>query len=292
MPVLSIRASSLAADCPKRWSVTHPDLRERIEALVGPLPRRRPHVGGVVGTGAHAGFADLNRALRDTGEVGGAPRRRAAAEAAVAAVDSQWDQAGGEIETDDVTADQDIARRQVEGMTGQWHERQSPADAPVLIEQGLAGKIAGVLVTGTPDMWSLKGKLSDTKSGKRPPRIEAHGPQQGAYGMMLRARGRPVSGAELVWMPRTRKPRPIEVLPVDIDAAERAAFARVRFLARMVEDFEAAIDGALGPWWKDHPTDVLEENPQSFLCSEAFCPAYGTAACNSWRLRAKPWQPT
>ena len=189
--------------------------------------------------------------------------------------------------TDDVTADQDTARRQVVGMTGQWHDRQTPEDAPELIERGLQGKVAGIEVTGTPDLWSLRGHLSDTKSGKRPPRPEVHGPQQGVYAMLLGARQRPVTGADLVWLPRTKKPRPIEIVPLDIDAAQRAAYARIRFLSRMVSDFEAAIDGDLGPWWRDHPTDVLEENPQSFLCAEAWCQAWGTTACNSWRLKIK-----
>lgn len=285
--LLSIRASSLAADCPKRWACGHPDLRERIEAIDGPLRTLRPHIGGVVGGGAHAGFAELNRELRDTGEVGGSARRRIASEAAVHEVDRRYEEAAGEIMEDDVTESQDRARRQVEDMTGQWHERQTPADTPVLIEHGLSGKVAGVTVTGTPDLWSLQGKLSDTKSGKRAPRAEVHGPQQGIYGMMLRARGRPVNGAELVWMPRTKKPRPIEIVPLDIAAAERAAYARIRSLSRMVGDFEAALDGDLGTWWKSHPTDVLEENPQSFLCSADFCPAYGTTACNSWKLKGK-----
>jgi PD-(D/E)XK nuclease superfamily len=282
---LTIRASSLAADCTLRWAGDHFVLRERIEAIAGPLRKLRPHIGGVVGGGAHAGFAELNKALRDTGEVGGAARERTATEAAVHEVDQRYDQAGGEILQDDVTESQDRAREQVEGLTRKWHERQTPTDAPVLVEQGMSGKVAGVHVTGTPDRWMLSGKLSDTKSGKRPPRPDTHGAQLGTYSMLLRARNYPVSGAELIWMPRTKMPRPIETVPVDLEAAERTAYARIRFLSRVVQDFEAAIDGDLGPWWKDHPIDVIPTNPASFLCSPDFCRLYGTEACQAWKLK-------
>lgn len=256
-----------------------------IEALTGPLRTLRPHIGGVVGNGAHAGFSDLNRALRDTGEIGGQARERAAAEAAVHEVDRRYEDADGEVLEDDVTDSQDRARRQVTIMTRQWHEHQTPSDTPALIEQGMSGMVADVRVTGTPDLWSLKGRLSDTKSGKRAPRPDTHGAQQGVYGMMLRARGKPVTGAELIWMPRTKLPRPIEIIPVNLNAAERSAYARIRFLARVVEDFEAAIDGELGPWWKDHPVDVIPTNPQSFLCAANFCRLYGTEACQAWKLK-------
>ena len=72
--MLTIRASSLAADCTLRWAGDHPVLRQTIEAVTGVKLRTLPsHVGEIVGTGSHTGFAELNRALRDTGEVGGNP---------------------------------------------------------------------------------------------------------------------------------------------------------------------------------------------------------------------------
>ncbi len=283
---LSIRASSLAADCTKRWACEHPIVRQDIEAVTGgPLRSRRPHVGGIVGGGGHAGFAELNRALRDTGMVGGEARVRAASEVAVAEVERRVDEAGGDILVDDVTPDADQARRQVSHVTEQWHGHQRPDDAPELIEQGLSGRIANTRVTGTPDLWAIDGVLSDAKGGKRPPRVETHAPQQGAYSMLLRARKRPVKAASLVWLPRTKKPKPIAVLSFDIAAAERAAFAKVRFLAKIVEDFHSAVSGELGQWWQDHPTDVIPENPQSFLCAADWCSAWGTNACVSWRLK-------
>jgi hypothetical protein len=263
-------------------------MRERIEAVSGvKLRTLPPHVGGVVGSGSHTGFAELNRALRDTGEVGGEPRRRNASDAAVAEVDRRWDEAAGEVAIDEVTANQDRARRQVEHMTGQWHEKQNAADSPALIERGLSGRISGVEITGTPDLWSLRRHLTDTKSGKRTPRADVHGPQAGAYSMLLRARGAPVDSADLVWFPRTAKPRPLEIVPVDVTAAERAAYAKVRFLARVVSDFESAIDGDLGPWWQSHPIDVIPTNPQSLLCSPNWCRLYGTPACHAWPLKAE-----
>lgn len=284
--MLSIRASSLAADCALRWAADHPDLRARIEAIIGqPVRTLPPHVGGIVGSGSHTGFAELNRALRDTGEIGGEPRRRQCAEAAVATVDAKFEEAANQVMVDEATADREIARRQVTKHTGQWHERQTASDVPGLIERGLTGKIAGVTVTGTPDLWSLGGRLTDTKSGKRPPRADVHGGQFGSYSMMLRARGMAVDSAEMVWFPRTMKPRALEIVPINVTAAERAAYARIRFLARVVEDFEAAIDGDLGPWWQAHPIDVIPANPQSLLCSANWCRLHGTEGCQAWKLK-------
>lgn len=282
--ITSIRDSSLAADCTKRWAVDHVELRPILEELAGePARQLRQHVGRPFGTAVHAGSANLNRALMDTGEVGGQKRRIAAAEWAI---EDFHQQLTGDDDYDEQTPGQDTAIEQIGRLVGEVHALQRPDAMPALVEEQIEADIAGIRTTGHPDAWIVGGVLDDYKSGKRAPAPAIHGRQQGAYAMTLAASDRPVHKARLTWLPRTKTPRPVEQVELILPVVERLAFARIAELRGAVDLLSMAIDGSAKLEWHNRfPLDTIPENPVSRLCSARFCPAFGTEICQSWKLK-------
>ena len=140
--------------------------------------------------------------------------------------------------------------------------------APAL-ELSLKAQISdGWLLTGHPDLFTNVGKVWDTKTGAR---LNPYYAQLGANSLLLRSAGETVTGAGIHFIKRPTKAAPVTVCePVDYPLAEseRAALA---VIARIKADMMA---------YQEHQRpDVFMCNLSSHLCSEKFCPAYGTKFC-------------
>ena len=157
---------------------------------------------------------------------------------------------------------------------------------PVLIEERLEATVAdGIILSGQADLVCTEpGQIRDLKTGARNPPSAA--PQVGGYALLARSHELPIETAAIDFIRRVApdKPQPDPVsVTVELQHAEVAAVAILDRIIHAVETFrhgdpEARIEPG-NPW-------SFTANPNSILCGEKWCPAYGVAGphafCHEW----------
>lgn len=271
-----VRASSLPTvlDCTRRWAAR--TLREEIEAAGFALRNVGLHVGAPIGTGTHASAAHMLRGKRDTGRP--APFHEAE-ELGMVELDRALEEAG-EVMWDKTAANRNDAQRQVRRLSMKYLEQVVPGASPVLVEERLVAEVEpGFIVSGQLDSlgtYAPDHGLDDTKTGTEPRGAVS---QQGCYSLLLRTPrpefpdGWKVSRLGIHWLPR----RSLNVVQPDVvrgtidqNAAENLAQDAITSAIDAVKKFRV-----------DQDPSAFRANPGSMLCSDRFCPAWGTAFCRA-----------
>lgn len=263
--VFYIRASSTTSwpDCARRWAASH--LSELIKDAGYTLRQTPRTIGAAVGTAVHAGAAHVLNHKIKTGTTG------AIKDAAEVAIVAYKEEVGShEIIMDQASPNGQSAETQVQRMTGAYHGQVAPGIKAVWVEHRLEARLSPrFIVAGTADVCE-DGGMRDTKTGiiRR-----AHWPQFGTYSLLGRSHGLSVRTFHEDYIKRgsMKKPQPApESFKYDVKVAEQMAAS----IFSHIEDGVTRFQTTLNPW-------EFMPNPSSMLCSDRYCPAWGTDFCRA-----------
>lgn len=269
-----IRCSSLTwwPDCPRRSAAR---LFWREIAAAGFKLRSTPRgIGAAIGTAVHRAAEVI---LREKATAGRLPPSTVAADCAAETLDETL--ADGEVTFDRVTANRTEGEVQAVGMARVYHRVIAPTVEPVLIEEPLEAEVSpGLVLAGRPDLVAREpARVRDLKTTTRPG--GSHAPQIGGYALLARSHGLAIDDAAVDQIKRVAigRPQPDPVsAPVPLAQAETAAASIIGHIARDLVTFR---DGDRerrilpgDPW-------SFAANPNSMLCSDKYCPAWGTVFC-------------
>lgn len=258
-----IRVSMLPAytDCPRRAAAkAYP----RLIADAGFSLKKLPNsIGASVGTGVHTGASYMMNQKKSGAEING----KDAGELAVNELRKQT--AGGSI-WDGVTQNQNTAEKQTLRLTKLFEESCVPAFVPDLIEQTRKAVVApGWELSGRPDIETTDEHIRDWKTGTA---CRPYHAQLGGYSLLRRSQGgskpRGLMMDHLKRVAVDKSQPPVISIAYDGPAAERAAWAVIAHIMRDMRAFLKSGD----PW-------CFACNPMSMMCSEKYCPAFGTKWC-------------
>lgn len=273
-----IRVSSLAGypDCGRRSAARM--FRREITAAGFRLRYLTRGIGAAIGTAVHKSAAV---SLDEKARSGRLPPASVATDAAA---ETLKDQIGtGEVTFDGpqgVTHNAREATAQTITMSLAYHRVVAPLVHPIIIEERLEAEVEpGIILSGQPDVIAREPHaVRDLKSGTR--RSGSNAPQLGGYSLLARSHNLDIASAaiDFVQRVRTNKPQPEPVTStVAVEPAETAASNILRTIARDLDTFRNG-----DPERRIRPGDpwAFMANPSSILCSERYCPAYGTTFCH------------
>lgn len=256
-----IRPSSLPgwSDCQLRTAArTAPQMFLDLGYELRQLPQR---AGPAIGTATHAAVAFTMQCKIDTGE---------------SANQTETEQAGLEalsksiehgVEWDGVSPNFNTAQKQVLRHYRVFRLHLEDDLRPRTVERRIEKLTKrGNTLSGQPDV--TDDGVMDLKTGvaKR-----VNGQQYGAYALLLRADGDPVSHITEDYIKRVAidKEQPLpEQIRYDVALSERIAGATILDMERKFEEFE-----------RDGDTMIFSANTGSMLCSDRWCLAFKTSAC-------------
>ena len=265
----TIRASSLPGypDCPRRWAARQ--LRTEIETAGYRLRTTGTSIAAAIGTGVHGGAAYL---LKE--KMLGRKPFDAEDEAVDVFREAIHD---GEILMDEKTAPtKNDAEKQVTRMLAAFERGVLPAVNPIMVEERLQAIRGNITLSGQGDnLCEEPNALRDLKTGAR---AGMHRPQLGAYSLLYRSHGRQVHRAIVDFIPRVslRQAQP-EVISTEYDAS-RCETAALRVLDHIERDMKLFREGDGKAFLPGDPW-AFAANPSSMLCSERWCPAFGSDFC-------------
>jgi hypothetical protein len=272
-----IRASSLSGypDCNRRGAARL--FRQEIEATGFTLRRPPRGIGAAIGTAVHAA---ARVTFEDRMHRGRLPSEAFAADVAAVALTDELASDRGEVTFDLATANRSQAFAQVVMMARAYHRVIAPQVEPIIVEERLEAEIIpGLILSGAPDTVAREpGRVRDLKSGSRAS-PGSHAPQIGAYALLARTHGLEIDEAAVDYVQRVAptKPQPDPVSkPVAVAIAETAATNILRHIDGDLRTFRLG-----DPERRILPGDPwsFQANPSSILCSEKYCPAFGTDFC-------------
>lgn len=274
-----IRCSTLTSygDCPRRAAVSV--VKTMILDAGYDLRRSMHSIGAGVGTSVHEGAAYILTAKLNTGKSGD----RTEAEQFALQILSQIVEDG--VGWDTTTKNANVAEKQVVRMTRQYHTKIAPDVVPESVEERLEADAGdGFILTGQSDLLArdVNRSLNDLKTGAV---SRTHAPQLGGYTMLNASHGRQIDSAKTVFLKRVKPDReqpPPEIKHYELDEIVPVARHRIDRIKREVMEFERRLnDGHADPRW------AFDVNPMSMMCTEKYCPAWGTKWCDEWKHKEK-----
>lgn len=268
-----VRASYLTgySDCGRRTAARM--LYVEIEAAGFRLKPQTQGIAAAIGSGVHAGAA---LALTEKAKTGILPPVNVCQDAAVDSVKKTAD-SGVIYDKDSPGLGQ--ACDQATRMARLYHADIAPLIDPIIVEVRLEAEVApGVILSGQPDQVAREpGAIVDLKTGKA---LGNHNPQIGSYSLLARTNGIDIKKARIDFIPRVslKKPQPpAQRRELDIATVETAASNVLRHFQDDLKVFREG-DPQRGvlpgdPW-------SFPANPNSKLCSEKYCSAFGTDFCH------------
>lgn len=182
---------------------------------------------------------------------------------------------------DELTGDLNTAEKQLRRMNHSWHQHLAPTIHPRLVEQRLECVVSpGVVMSGQMDVVDTVGngvRIRDNKTTKV--KRSAH-VQLGAYGLVLHSHQYEVQALVIDHIPRVKirdEQPPPQTRSVDLRSALEDAMQAVQDVGRATDLFRKR---AADPAGMD-PISAFPANPSSSLCSDKWCPAWGTATCRA-----------
>lgn len=255
-----IRASSLPSysDCARKTvAQNYPKLVEEAGYALNP---RSQHIAGVLGTAFHAACAVVLRAIQAGAQVSAETAKTAALESYDATL------AGG-IEWDNTTPE--VAVLQLNRMIDSWIPYGITLK-PAQVEQELTATISSdYKLRGHLDLRTEDGVIHDHKTGAR--KGASCASQLGGYSLLARANGLSVTGLSRDFMrrtPRMKTQDEIQQQALNVRECELAATHTIERIATELDKFKATGN----PW-------VFNANPNTIVCGQRFCPAWGTKFC-------------
>jgi len=271
-----IRPSSLSGygDCPRREAAKL--FRFEIEAAGFLLRETATGIAPVLGTAVHEGAADILRTKLKTGEPGSLD---SGTEVGIESL-NQAMQKGAVFDTK--TETRRVAEKQVRRMVRVFHEQLAPKIAPIAVETRLEAKIEdGFVLGGTADNETIEpGAIRDLKTGVA---SRTHAAQLGAYSLLSRSHGRLIHHGKVDFIQRVapnKEQPPAVTTTYPVKDIEQLAISRVRRVIGDLKEFRARVEHDFGP-----PEYAFDVNPMSSLCSDKWCPAWGTSFCKEWEYK-------
>lgn len=227
------------------------------------IRRLGPAIGAAIGTAVHAASEAVLR-----GRLNGGYQRLAVEDALAIALTKMRE----EIETGAIWDASTPTLAVAEFQIGRMLRAALPhllTVEPAAVELPLAADLGdGFEMTGHVDCIDRAGHLDDWKTGsvRRP-----YQAQLGGYALLARANGWTILTVGITWIPRGRQSRPQpppERQQYDAAAAERAAWGIAQQIKRDVGEFR-----------RTHQPEAFGANPMSMMCSQRYCPAWGTEWC-------------
>ena len=261
--MIKIRCSMLSSyqDCPRRSAAKQ--WRSMISDAGYTLRELPPKIGASVGTGYHAAAKLAMQTKKETGTA--APENDAIESGVVEFRNITRDG----VVWDATTNNSNIAEKQLQILVRAFYNESEPKIQPVNVEIfRKAESKGGFLLTGSSDSESTD-TMDDWKSGVKSRSCSA---QLGGY-LILRLSngGNPVNVLRQHYNPRVslKKPHPgITVYDYDPKQGVSEAFAAINRIKYDVEQFI-----------KTGSPQSFPANPMSMLCSDKWCPAWGTGWC-------------
>jgi len=264
---LTVRASSLPsyADCSRRTAAKL--LWEELAALGFIFRDTAQGIGAALGSSTHqAASYSLNSKISE-GTLGNESH----------AMDLAFEvfheiQKTEGIVYDGTTPTYDRAELQLKTLVNCYRKQVAPGIEPVEVEVRLEADIGGGFVlSGQFDVREAV-TLRDLKTGAA---SRANISQYGAYALLCIVHHRAVEQIVEDYLPRKKEPEP-ETYHYDVQAAMGATRA---ILKRMKDDVAMFRESG-------EPTSFIA-NPQSMLCSDRFCPVWGTAFCREHKNKGE-----
>lgn len=262
-----IRASLLPsyADCARRAALTV--IPDEIKDFGFDLRETPRGVGASIGTSMHevAAYSMSNKIA--TGELGSAEE---AEQRALAKFEEIKSTEG--IEYDSHTLTYDRAQKQLCTLTEVYRGQLAPLIQPVEVEKRLFCDLGdGFYASGQFDVREIS-TIRDLKTGAA---SRAHISQYGLYFILCAVNERPAANIIEDWLPRSKDPKP-EHFEYDVHVAARAARSIIRRIKADIAEFRAT----------QEPSAFIA-NPQSMLCGDKFCPAWGTKFCREHKMKGE-----
>jgi hypothetical protein len=275
--LIEIRASGLpgAMDCWRKWAMQMAaDPRSKFAPIMQKhgfdIPIKRNGIGAAIGSACHEAFGQYWQAKIDGYDTVNLEQ------VAIGKFRKLNDEG---IEYDKlITKDPSTAEAQIKRILTEYAPFAVTLK-PKRVEFRLETRIdilKPYLVTGTPDLYTESEAIRDEKFGRHLSPYEA---QAGAYSLIARSHGMPVSGLFIDWVPRTsinQLQKPLTVIEYDIKVAEDSAHYMIEEAVQRLDKFIET-----GNEWS------FTANPNSKLCSKTWCPAWGTRFCNLGRPENK-----
>lgn len=253
---------STYADCMLRGIVVNqPTMVRQTGFTVRPHVRR---IGALVGTACHAGIQNDLSSIMASAE---RPSERDIGEIAVENFRSNSE--GNPVVFDQLTSDINDAHHQICQITACHYNRYAPVSKPVLVEQRLWCQIGNdVVLTGQPDYIVSDMDIIDIKTGAPKNYLL----QFAGYGILANTNGYSIRGCEVIGIPRSKRNRRIEPYSqrTSPEVLNHGAIPVAIELIRQIRD--AVSTFATAP-------EQVPCNPTSTLCSDRYCPAWGTKIC-------------
>lgn len=262
MEKVKIRCSSLTSytDCALRTAAS--SFKWLFEDAGYKLNQRGAGIGATVGTSAHAG---VEFSLREKLRTGSPAKISDCIDAGIAEFESI--KSTEELEFDATTASQDDAKRQISEIQKAHHSLLLPEIKPRLIEERMFADLGdGFVLSGQADVITMDYTCRDLKTGLE----KNYMAQVGAYSILSRSNAEPVEKVMLDYVSRAKKGKPVNPFTVELDrkTCEKSAIIVIN---RLKSDYKRFL--------KSGNPVAFQANPCSMLCSDKFCPAYGTKLC-------------
>lgn len=257
-----IRCSMLPAypDCPRRAAAKQ--FWPAIQNAGFQVRKLMPSAGAAVGTAVHSAVEHVLKCKIETGELGKVE------EGIGIGIDKFREEIAPGAEWDDTTPNGKIAEMQI-GRLARAYMMVAADIRPARVEMELRAALQeGWELTGHIDLYTEDGIVDDLKTGalKRP-----YQAQLGGYSLLCKSHGLPVSGVGTTYIGRCRASSP-QTAPdcqnYDMEVSEQAAYHTIQRIIKDVQAFELSGDPHSFP-----------ANPMSLMCSNKYCPAWGTAFC-------------
>jgi hypothetical protein len=278
-----IRCSALTGwpDCPRRGAARL--FWREIEAAGYRLRHTARSIGALIGTSVHRAAAV---ALGEKAYSGSLPPESVVTDAAAETLHDGF-KSGEAIAYDSgprgVTSNRQQAERQTLGMSQAYHRQIAPQVEPIMSEQRLEAEIEpGLILSGQPDIICREpAAVRDLKTGVRPG--GTHAGQIGGYALLAHSNDIDIEVAAVDFIQRVpaHKPQPDPVTkPVLVQLAESTAASVIKHIAGDLQTFRHGdAERRIAP---GDPAAFLA-NPNSMLCGEKWCPAWGTEFCHEGR---------
>lgn len=266
-----IRASSLPSymDCPRRGAAKL--FRKEIEGQGYDLSEARQSIGAATGQGCHSSVGYMLEQKIETGDLGNK------SEADDRAIGSLRQECENGVVFDQITPNMNTAEKQVLRQTAVYRLDLAPKVEPVSVEEYFEGNITfrapdgrevEVTLTGHVDAREVS-RIRDLKTGRHRQNIA----QYGGYSLLARSRGHDITELVEDFVPRTSIKRPQgapEPHVYDVGKGEQTAYQLLKRMALDLDQFRQDAD----PW-------AFMPNPMSMMCSDKYCPAWGTEFCRA-----------
>ena len=271
---MNIRASMLPGypDCPRRAAAKQ--FKKDIQAAGYELRQLAPSAGSSAGTSVHKGSEVMLRAKWQGATC-------SLDDAVAPAIEAFREETGKGCEWDDSTPNANVGEFQIRRMVQEYQRGVLPGIMPLTVlidgeeapavELELVAKLGnGWETTGHSDVVDDQSVVHDTKTGslERP-----YYAQLGDYSLLCRSNKivEKVKGLQIDFIKRSRKTKdqdPVHQKMYPVAASERAAAGMIH---RIMEDH--------GRFMETKDPGVFLFNTMSMMCTEKYCPAFGTSFC-------------